>query len=91
MNTITVETTVKVGKKKFNSVAEAEAYVNAQAHAARITAWMDHKGMPNGKGNRRASIMAILANWEADCQSGLVNSLVVEEPAEVADTEEAAA
>lgn len=79
MTELKIETKVTTPDgKKFSTVADAEAYLAGQKFMAKINSWMDAKGMPSGKGSRRKSVAAIIAQWEADKEA----PEVAEEPAE---------
>ena len=90
MSEMKIETIVRVDGKKFNSVEAAETYIKTKKFAARINAWMDRKGHPEGKGNRRASTLAIISEWEADIESGMLDALDAEMEAAAAAAAEAA-
>ncbi len=47
---------------------------------AEIDAWMDAKGYPTGKGNRRKSIRELIAQWELDKEASSEAEAPAEEP-----------
>ena len=90
MSEMKIETIVRVDGKKFDSVAAAEAYIRTKKFQKRINAWMDLKGMSTGKGNRRAATLALISDWEADIESGLMDTIDAQLEAAAADAAEAA-
>lgn len=75
------QTIITSDGKKFKGDDPAQVMNDALAHEdmlqrrALFIAWMDHHGMPNGKGNRRASDMLLLTQWETDRASGLLDKI----------------
>lgn len=69
---------VKAQEALTKAQAVASKAVNAGADLAfsrLFNAWADSKGHPNGKGNRRASNLALISEWEADVTAGVIASL----------------
>ena len=54
---------------------KADSAKNGDDVANLFHAWADAKGHSNAKGNRRASHLALITEWEADIESGLVKEL----------------
>lgn len=88
-----VQTIITSDGKKFTDMAKAEAHEGSLTHGATINAWMDHHNMGTGKNGRRKSIVALIAKWEADKASGLLDNIQasVEEAAAAAAAEAPAA